>query len=174
MCASTHSAHPENGSLALFLPCATSPHSGRKSDAQRPFPSIQDAQSHACTIPMSALKNKQTNKHKNITTMHRLWCTAPMHEAHNTPAAALSACFFSGYVTHPSHHESRLGERRVAALNDRCLLSALQVSRSDPPGQEGFAVMSIQWQMVRTKPVRIVQLKNNSHHLSVFTDFQAQ
>lgn len=26
--------------------------------------------------------------------------------------------------------------------------------------------MSIQWQMVRTKPVRIVQLKNNSHHLS--------
>lgn len=34
--------------------------------------------------------------------------------------------------------------------------------------------MSIQWQMVHTKPVRIVQLKNNSHHLSVFADFQAR
>lgn len=61
----------------------------------------------------------------------------------------------------------RLWMIAVCFLLFRCLIRTLR-------GQEGFAVMSIQWQMVRTKPVRIVQLKNNSHHLSVFTDFQAQ
>lgn len=68
------------------------------------------------------------------------------------------------YVTHPS-------TQTYDRMNDRCLFFTLQVSRKDSVGQEG-AVMSIQWQMVHTKPERTVRQKNNSHHLSAFAHFR--
>lgn len=57
-----------------------------------------------------------------------------------------SANSFSGYVTRTSTHldGSRNMSHGLAAVNDRCLLSALQVSRSDYLGGRRAAVMSIQ------------------------------
>ena len=86
--------------------------------------------------------------------MHRLRRKAT-HTRNMRPFTCTSliqilAGFFSGYVTHPSTLTDRVvshGERRVAALNDRCLFSAPQVSRSDSLGGRGArraAVMSIQ------------------------------
>lgn len=63
--------------VLLFLPCAGGPNSGRKSDAQRLFPRIQDAQSHAskstCTIPNPVFE-------KNKKYVQALHCIAPHHE----------------------------------------------------------------------------------------------
>lgn len=51
----------------LCLPCAGGPNSGRKSDAQRPFPRIQDAQSHVClNYSNSCLHMRKKTKQQNI------------------------------------------------------------------------------------------------------------
>lgn len=120
----------------LFLPCAGGPDSGRKSDAQKQFPRIQDAQSHAycllhfksTTVMLYYVEMHLFTKHKNLLI---------------APVCSVDYSFF-GYVTHPSihrdvsHHESRLDERRVAAQNDRCLFAALQMPHSDSFGAGGL------------------------------------
>lgn len=136
----------------LFLPCAGGPNSGRKSDAQRPFPRIQDAQSHACSLLAPSQFRSAFDKQQKHPRVH--YATSRNIQYFNF-TSLFQFYFLATLRAHPhrriTHHESRLGERRVAALNDRCLFSALQVSHSDSLGQEGSvggegepAVMSIQ------------------------------
>lgn len=99
----------------LCLPCAGGPNSGRKSDAQRPFPRIQDAQSHVCLNYSNSclhMRKKQNNK----TSVHAVRCTAPRHETENISILpGLFRCLFVFWLryapihTDGSHRESRLG-----------------------------------------------------------------
>lgn len=94
------------------------------------------------------------------------WCGIPSPKTNHVSVATLcsSACLFCGRVTHPStqtdhtmsHGLARDGWRlwttAVCCLRFRCLPLRILC------GAGGLAVMSIQWQMVQTKPVRIVRL----------------
>lgn len=71
------------------------------------------------------------------------------------------------------HRESRLGERRVAALNDRCLLSALQVSPTQDSlwGRRAGCNVDTMTDGPNKAGTHCSAGKNNRHHLSA--NFQA-
>lgn len=108
----------------LCLPCAGGPNSGRKSDAQRPFPRIRDAQSHVClNYSNSCLHTKKTTKHpctqyvaRHLATKQKIFLFYPV---------CSGAYSFSGYVTRPSTQTDHIVSHGSAALNDRCLFSVL-------------------------------------------------
>lgn len=147
-CASSLRAHPENGSLVVFamleIWCAKS---------------VSD--NSGCVKPcLLHLFLFTQNKKAHI---RDVYCAENKTKFQFYKVYSSASGNSGSHVTHPS-------TQTYDRMNGRCLFFTLQVSRKDSVAQEG-AVMSIQWQMVHTKPERTVRQKYNSHHLSAFAHF---
>lgn len=118
--ASSLSAHPENGSLAFFLllrllslfffkQCAEGSNSGRKSDAQRAFPRIQDVQKTHAPNPVRALPKFLVGR-LGLRVIYLWFISSCFHPPHFAPMKQLFWASRLLLRTHPrqtrSHHES--------------------------------------------------------------------
>lgn len=121
----------------MCLPCAGGPNSGRKSDAQKTVsenPGCAEARARSALIQFLSDKKKS-----NKTSMHALRRTGKHKKKyiyfflklHPQPVCFFRLRYALIHAGGP-HHESRRGERRVSALNDRCLLLLLLFSPPFP------------------------------------------
>lgn len=157
----------QSGCFVFFAMCRRPKNSGRKSDAQQAVSENSGCANTANAFLYLHYSSPSVHLRINHTSADtRAWCGIPSPKTNHVSIATLcsSACLFCGRVTHPStqtdhtmsHGLARDGWRlwttAVCCLRFRCLPLRILC------GAGGLAVMSIQWQMVQTKPVRIVRL----------------
>lgn len=155
--------------------------SGRKSDAQKAVSENSGCANTANAFHLLALfQSQRTSEDKQHISRHAciMWNPFPK----NKSCFSCNTLFQRLFILWPRyapihsdgpHHESRLGERRVAALNDRCLLSALQVSPTQDSlwGRRAGCNVDIMTDGPNKAGTHCSAGKNNRHHLSA--DFQA-
>lgn len=134
--ASSHSAHPENGSLAVFAMC------WRPKFREEVRCAKTVSENSGCAKPClpELFQFLFAYEKNNKTSVHAVRCTAPRHETENISILpGLFRCLFVFWLryapihTDGSHRESRLGGSEWSLS----ILCALQVSHADSSGQEG-------------------------------------